>query len=71
MADILTTIQPKGWRDDAMEDLWAIKEQLWAEVANLPLEEALAARARQSNATVEALGLAHLVSKPAEEAPDR
>ena len=43
---------------------WALKDEAWAEVAHLPLEEALRERRRRSAETVRALGLEHRVRDP-------
>ena len=63
MDDILKLIEPTGRRDAAMEEIWAIKEALWAEVDHLPLKEAIAERGRRANATAIELGFGHLIVK--------
>lgn len=61
MKDALSDIHPRGWHDAAMEEVWAVKEQLWKEVQHLPLEEAIRQRAARSmESTIEA-GLEHLL----------
>lgn len=46
-----------------MEEILAIREQCWREVAHLPLDEAIRASLRRANETVERLGFSHLVVK--------
>lgn len=51
-------------RDTAMEEVWAIKEKLWQEVAHLPFDEAIRERLRRANETAIRLGFGDRMVPP-------
>lgn len=55
-------IEPK--HTQAQIETWKLKEEVWAEVAHLPLLEACRETRRRGAEMIDALGLRHLVRDP-------